>query len=79
MPAPSASRDVQVANDTAIAVGEPGGAGGSDVLVRFRAKDGKWSEVTHDGMFGGDGNQQAYGVRCQQGRLHRRRPGRPQR
>jgi hypothetical protein len=54
-------RDVCVANDTAIAVGSSGGAGGSDVLVRFRAKDGKWSEVTHDGTFGGDGNQQAYG------------------
>jgi hypothetical protein len=54
-------RDVCVADDTAIAVGSSGAAGGSDVLVRFRAKDGKWSEVTHDGTFGGGGNQQAYG------------------
>jgi hypothetical protein len=54
-------RDVCVANDTAIAVGSSGGAKGSDVLVRVRAKDGKWSDVTHDGTFGGDGNQQAYG------------------
>ena len=53
-------RDVCVANGAAIAVGSSGAAGGSDVLVRYRAKDGKWSEVTHDGTFGGGGNQQAY-------------------
>jgi hypothetical protein len=53
-------RDVCVAGDTAIAVGSSGAAGGSDVLVRHRAKDGKWAEVTDDGTFGGGGNQQAY-------------------
>ncbi|HET6833997.1 MAG TPA: hypothetical protein VFH30_09005 [Acidimicrobiales bacterium] len=54
-------RDVCVANGTAIAVGSSGAAEGSDVLVRYRAKDGKWSKVTDDGSFGGGGNQQAYG------------------
>ncbi len=54
-------RDVCVANGAAIAVGSSGGAEGSDVLVRYRAKDGKWSEVSDDGSFGGGGNQQAYG------------------
>jgi hypothetical protein len=55
-------RDVCVAdNDSAIAVGTSGGAEGADVLVRYRAKSGKWSEVTDDGSFGGTGNQQAYG------------------
>jgi hypothetical protein len=42
-------------------VGSSGAALGSDVLVRYRAKDGKWSEVSDDGSFGGPGNQQAYG------------------
>jgi hypothetical protein len=54
-------RDVCVANNNAIAVGSSGGAEGSDVLVRYRAKSGKWSEVTDDGSFRGAGNQQAYG------------------
>jgi hypothetical protein len=55
-------RDVCVADDNnAIAVGSSGGAEGSDVLVRYRSKDGKWSEATDDGTFGGGGNQQAYG------------------
>jgi hypothetical protein len=54
-------RDVCVADGAAIAVGSSAGAEGSDVLVRYRAKDGKWSEVTDDGSFGGGGNQQAYG------------------
>jgi hypothetical protein len=54
-------RDVCVADGAAIAVGSSGAAEGSDVLVRYRAKDGKWSEVTDDGSFGGAGNQQAYG------------------
>jgi hypothetical protein len=54
-------RDVCVANGVAIAVGSSGAALGSDVLVRYRAKDGKWSEVSDDGSFGGPGNQQAYG------------------
>ena len=54
-------RDVCVVDGNAIAVGSTGGPAGSDVLVRYRAEDGKWSEVTDDGSFGGDGNQQAYG------------------
>jgi hypothetical protein len=54
-------RDVCVANGAAIAVGSSGTSGGSDVLVRYRAKDGKWSEVSDDGSFGGAGNQHAYG------------------
>ena len=54
-------RDVCVANGTTIAVGSAGGAEGYDVLVRHRAEDGTWAEVTDDGSFRGGGNQQAYG------------------
>ena len=54
-------RDVCVANGVAIAVGSSGATLGTDTLVRYRAKDGKWSEVSDDGSFGGEGNQQAYG------------------
>jgi hypothetical protein len=54
-------RDVCVAKGTAIAVGSSGGADGSDVLVRYRGRGGKWAKVTDDGSFAGPGNQQAYG------------------
>jgi hypothetical protein len=54
-------RDVCVVDNNSIAVGSTSGAEGSDVLVRYRSKDGKWSEVADDGTFGGGGNQQAYG------------------
>jgi hypothetical protein len=54
-------RDVCVRGDSAIAVGTSGTGDDYDVLVRQRAADGTWSTPTHDGSFGGGGNQQAYG------------------
>ncbi len=58
--------DVCVNDGTAVAVGSLGKDNAYDLLVRHRAKDGKWSEVTDDGSFAGAGSQQAYG--CAAGR-----------